>query len=278
MAYSLKIFFLSSTLFAAHFMSAQNDTVLFQRDSVIEVEKDCTTGFFRRAERIPAMGKTMIVNAAGKPATMTAFFTANHISGFSEQGLTDLDKDGKKELVVYNFTNGAHCCDEIYIFKNTAPGKYQQVAKLFAGNTCINDSNEFLYDFYEQFGYFFTCYACAYEDTADTGPIPIHHIVLQYRKGKMIVRNTDRELKSKINDNLAKLGEQPYEKLEDAVSQDNGLRKEFAMNLAVYYYSFGRNLVETQKLFNKYYKFPDSKIVWTAFVRQIQFMKKRNIF
>ncbi len=94
----------------------------------------------------------------------------------------------------------------------------------------------------------------------------------------MIPAPVDRELRSQINDNLGKLGEQPYEKLEDEIAQDNGLRKEFAMNLAVFYYSFGKNIIETQKLFNKYYKFPDAKKVWTAFLKQLQHMKKDNDF
>jgi hypothetical protein len=258
---------------------AQNDTVLFQRDSVLEVvEKDCTTSFFQRSERVPSMGKTTLVSPTGKALTMTAYLTAYKFGMGTEHGVIDLDGDGKKELLITNFTNGAHCCDEIYIFKNIAPNKYQQLIKLYGGNTCINDSNQFIYDFYEPFGYFFTCYACSYEDTAETAPIRTDHITLKYNKGKMVIVPTDKELKSRINDNLAKLGEEPYEVLPDNMSQDNGLRKEFGMNLIVYYYSFGRNLAETQKLFNKYYKYQDAKKVWAEFVRQVQLIKKNNNF
>ena len=94
----------------------------------------------------------------------------------------------------------------------------------------------------------------------------------------MVVAAGDAELRSKLNDNLAKMGEQPYEELKEAIDQDNGLRKEFAMNLAVYHYSFGRNLVVTQKLFNKYYKFPDAKKVWAEFVKHLQYIRKESDF
>jgi hypothetical protein len=59
---------------------------------------------------------------------------------------------------------------------------------------------------------------------------------------------------------------------------DEGLRKEFAMNLVVYYYSFGRNLAQTQQLFNKYYKFPDAKKIWAEFARQLQGIRKSSDF
>ena len=242
------------------------------------MEQDCTTSFFKRAEKITTPAKTMLLLKNGKTVSLAGFGKSGTAGEKIEQGLIDLDGDGKKELVISGFTGGAHCCDEIYVFRNLAPNKYQQAAKLFAGNTCITADNEFLYDFYEQFGYFFTCFACSYEDTSDTAPLPINNISLKYSKGRMILAGLDKELKNKLNDNLAKLGEQPYEKLENDISQDNGLRKEFAMNLAVYYYSFGRNLAETQKLFNKYYKYPDAKKVWAAFVKQLQYMRKDNDF
>ncbi|MBL0131551.1 MAG: hypothetical protein IPP43_10835 [Chitinophagaceae bacterium] len=177
-----------------------------------------------------------------------------------------------------NYTGGAHCCDEFYFFKNIGPDKYQYVAKTFAGDVCVSDSNEFSYSFYQQLGYFFTCFACAYVDTSDGAPVEVRGIILKYLKGKLTVVPGDQELRSIINDNLGKLGEQPYEKPDTAFGQDNGLRKEFAMNLAVFHFSFGRNILETQKLFNKYYKFPDAKKVWAEFVKQLQYIRKESDF
>jgi hypothetical protein len=85
-------------------------------------------------------------------------------------------------------------------------------------------------------------------------------------------------LRSIINDNLGKLGEQPYEKPDDELAMDKGLRKTIAMNLAVFYYSFGRSLPETQKLFNKYYKHPDAKKIWAAFTKNLLNIKKDSDF
>ncbi len=261
----------------------EGDTLLFQRDSVIELEPDPTTIFFQQGEKTKTPGKVILVTKSRKAISLANFLKSmvadvTDFPLYTDYAFADMDNDGKKELLVSNYTGGAHCCDEIYIFKNISPNKYQHVAKLFAGNTIITKEKEFIYDFHEQFGYFFTCFACGYTDTTDGAPVEIRSITLKYNKGKMVVTPGDQELKSIINDNLGKLGEQPYEKLSDDIDQDNGLRKEFTLNLVVYYYSYGRNMVETQKLFNKYYKYPDAKKVWAAFVKQMQYMKRDNDF
>lgn len=261
----------------------ESDTLLFQRDSVIELDPDPTTIFFQEGEKTKTPGKVMLVTKSRKAVSLANFLKSmvadvTDFPLYTDHVFADMDNDGKKELLVSNYTGGAHCCDEIYIFKNIGPNKYQHVAKLFAGNTIITKEKEFIYDFHEQFGYFFTCFACGYTDTTDGAPVEIHSITLKYNKGKMVVTPGDQELKSIINDNLGKLGEQPYEKLSDDIDQDNGLRKEFALNLVVHYYSFGRNMMETQKLFNKYYKYPDAKKVWAAFIKQMQYMKGDNDF
>jgi hypothetical protein len=271
-----KYFFIITACLFQAVCFAQDDT-LYQRDSVIELETDCSEDFFLNIERIKDPSRISLVARNGKTYTMPSFFKAFNVGGFSESGLDDLDGDGKKELVISNFTGGAHCCDEIYIFRNIVANRYQYVAKTFAGHVCFLRDKKLRFSFYEGFGYFFTCYACSYTDTTDVAPIPVSSIELQYLKGKLVVIPGDASLKSMIRDNLGKLSEQPYEKVDD-ISQDNGLRKEFALNLAVYYYSFGRNLVETRNLFNKYYRFPDAKTVWAEFNKLLANVKKTNHF
>jgi hypothetical protein len=245
-------------------------------------DDDCYEKFFSRTETLSAPQKMQLIQSNGKITTLAAFLQANTIVdgiGFTPlSGSIDLDNDGKKEIVVYTYSGGAHCCDALYIFSYASPGKYKVAGTTFAGDVCINDRNEFTYNFYEQLGYFFTCFACAFEDTTDAGPIPVHSVVLKYRQGKLQVTPGDNELKAKITDNLAKLSEQPYEKLADESAQDNGLRKEFALNLAVYYYSFGRNMLAVQQLFNKYYHFPDAKKVWTSFASNLNGLRRSNGF
>jgi hypothetical protein len=256
------------------FSYAQTDTAM-NYDSHVS---DCIADFFENTERVPTLGKAKLIDKAGRLMTMTAFLTKYNIGAYSSHGLVDLDKDGKNELLISNFTGGAHCCDELYVFRNTGPDRYQYVVKLFAGNACVAQDYTISFRFYEQFGYFFSCYACAYTDTTDAAPIPMEIISLRYANGKISVVPGDKELRSTIIDNLGKLSEQPYEKLGDDISMDNGLRKEFALNLVVFYYSFGKNMVETQKLFNTFYKFPDAKVVWAEFVKHLQHVKKQNIF
>ena len=285
MPFIKKMISFQAAIFFSCFIYARNYFVfqdtLHAVDSVINQE-DCYDKFFQQSEKISSPDKTMLVKKNGKTVSLTAFLKTNPpdilIANQSQFGLADLDNDGKKELVIYNYTGGAHCCDEFYIFKNIALNKYQYAAKTFAGDVCIMDKNEFTYNFYQQFGYFFTCFACEYQDTSDVAPGPLRNIVLKYSKGRLMVIPGDKELRSMINDNLGKLKEQPYEKLSQDYDQDNGLRKEFAFNLAVYYYSFGKNLIETKKLFDKYYKFPDAKKVWSEFVLILAQIKKDNDF
>ena len=268
-------FLLNAALLTAFTVNARNFFV--QQDTINQIA-DCFENFFAKAEKIPSPEKTFIITKAGKTVSVTAFLKKEDMSQESQYGLADLDKDGKKELVIYNYSGGAHCCDQFFFFKNIAPQKFQLAATTFAGNVCINGNNEIVFSFYELFGYFFTCYACAYENTSDVAPQPVAEIKLRYNKGKLSVTPGDRELRSKVYDNLGKLGEQPYQKLATEIDQDNGLRKEVAFNLATYYFSFGKNITETRKLFDKYYKFPDAKKVWAEFFRILNFMKKDNSF
>lgn len=253
---------------------AQTDTVLYQKDSVIESPMDRTIRFFQENEKVKFPSKTILTTKTKQRTDLMGYL--QKLGLYADHALADLDNDGKKELLIYNYTGGAHCCDEIYIYKNIAPDRYQHVTRLFAGNTTINDSNRLRYDFHEQFGYFFTCFACEYDISADEAPIRTRRITLTYKKGVMSIVRGDQDLRSRINDNLAKFGEMPYEELNAESKQDNGQRKEFALNLAVFYYSFGKNLAETQRLFNKYYKFPDAKNVWAEFVKTLNTIRKTS--
>ncbi len=263
------MFFFSTFSFMA--VQAQ-EPVLYAKDSVVEPATDATIRFFQENEKAGNASQIMLVTKNKVRINLASML--QKLGPYGDHALADLDYDGKKELLLYNYTGGAHCCDAIYIFKNTTADKYQQVAKLFAGNTVIGDSNKFYYNFHESFGYFFTCFACVHEDTADEAPIRTSRIALKYKNGIVSTSRGDQELRSRINDNLAKLGEMPYQKLDDEQQQDDGLRKEVALNLAVFYFKFGKNLNETQRLFNKYYKFPDAKKVWAEFVKTLNNVKK----
>jgi hypothetical protein len=274
------IFLLAVSIFCFSAVKAQTEDtlVMYQRDSAIVPPTEQTVLFFQENERLNAgsIGKTILITKSRKTIKLAAFLKGLSME-YPDHVLADLDKDGKNELVIYNFTGGAHCCDEIYIYKNIAPNKYQHVVKLFGGHTVITKEKAFEFSFDETFGYFFTCYACSYTDTSDAAPISLRSILLRYNKGKISVVPGDQELRSIIYDNLGKLGELPFEQPDEA-GMDEGIRKEIAMNLVVYYYSFGRNLALTQQLFNKYYKHPDAKKVWAAFTKNLLYIKKESDF
>lgn len=255
------------------------DSVMYQKDSAVVPETDATVLFFQQNEKIPShlLGKTLITGRDKKVRKLSAMVTDQQVM-YTDHALADLDDDGKKELLISNFTGGAHCCDQIFIYRQLGPNRYVEAARLVAGHTIITEQKEFLYSLHEQFGYFFTCYACTYSDTTDEAPIDVSRLTLRYKSGKLQVVVTDKELKSIINDNLGKLGEQPYVKPEDEVMVDDGLRKEFAINLAAWYFSYGKNLADVQRLFNKNFKFPDAKKVWPAFTRQLTALRAQNSF
>lgn len=256
-------------------LQAQDD-VLHAKDSVLE--KECAQRYFEMAEQILSPEKIIVVTKARRTMKLPAFKKVTGMGERSMECLADLDRDGKPELLIWNYTGGAHCCDELYIFRNMGPDKYQYAAKTFSGNVCIADNQSIFFDFYEYFGYFFACYACAYTDTSETAPIPVHNIELRYRNGKLTVVPGEKDFRLVIMDNLEKLSEQPYRKPDPTTEHDNGLRKEYALNLAVYYYSFGKNMTALKRLFDKYYRFPDAGIVWIRFVQILNQIKKENDF
>ncbi|MBL7747903.1 MAG: hypothetical protein JNM19_10775, partial [Chitinophagaceae bacterium] len=179
--------------------------IMYQRDSAIIPETNSTVLFFQENERVPAnlLAKTLLITKARKTVKLSVMMK-NEEMMLSEHVLADLDNDGKKELLINNFTGGAHCCDEILIYKNVGVNKYQHVARLFAGHTVITPEKEFKFSFHENFGYFFTCYACSYTDTSDAAPLNVSDLTLKYNKGKLSLVPGDAELKSIINDNLGK--------------------------------------------------------------------------
>lgn len=190
--------------------------------------------------------------------------------------LKDIDGDGKKELILYSFTGGAHCCAEFYFFNNSAPGKYRFSAKLSGGNTCIT-KDTFDFSFTEYYGYFFTCYACAFPgEEEQNGYTYPGGVSLIYRYGKFQVVPGDDELKKRINHNLSVISKLKWDGGAGGERFDDGRRKEVAMNLATYYFSFGKNLVDTKALFTKYYKFKDATKVWTEFSTTLKYIQSNN--
>lgn len=277
----MKYFLFTALLWAAGLsgLRAQvtDTTALYQRDSAVEQAPDPTTLFFQQGEKLTNTRAVTLVLRNGKIQRLEQLLKSEDYQ-FGDHVLSDLDGDRQPELLLYRYTGGAHCCDEITLFRK-AGNRYQFAGVLFAGHTVIEEDKSFIYSLHESFGYFFTCYACGLEDTTIAAPLDPSHLMVRYQKGKLAVVPGDAELKRYLLDNLSKLREMAYPPLDDEpAGMDEGFRKAFALNLAVYYYSFGKNMAAVQQLFRRYYTFPDAARVWKAFRQNLVNVGKQNSF
>src|SRR5947209_4220527 len=93
-----KIFSGLVLVFSFSALHAQVDTVMYQRDSVIMPESDPTVLFFQQNEKVISPANVMLVTKANKIVSLKNFLAGTGI--YANHVLADLDKDGKKELVV----------------------------------------------------------------------------------------------------------------------------------------------------------------------------------
>lgn len=252
------------SLFTAQ--AQETDTVLFARDSVIELVTRSTDILFGHGEKLADPAKIMVTTPARKTISLAKLMETGN-NEYVNHTISDLDGDGKKELLILNNPNGQPV-DELWFCKQITPYKYQYTAKLTGGRVSPTLDKKWIYDISPVFDGFYTCKGCKYPDESDEAPIPMKEITVRYSKGKLIIEKADQELRSIINDNLGKLGEKlaPIKPEED----DDGTRREIAMNLAVYYYTTGKNLTATKTVFRKYYKAPDAATIWSAFTKRLQ--------
>lgn len=188
----------------------------------------------------------------------------------------NFDNDVTDELVVSNFTGGAHCCDEIYVFEKEG-NHYLQRAKLFGGFICIDAaSNVVTFSFNEALAYFFACYACGFADSSGQFKT-IREIELKYDNGRFVVMPYHPDTEKQLMQNLALLSKHKYEDMEEGL-MDSGWRKEFAMNLAVWHYNHNKNWTATKALFDRYYTFKDAGRVWKEFRHTLEELHKENDF
>lgn len=255
-------------LFFPFFSFAQGETL-----------NDCFDAFFNSAGKVKNTTSVKILTK--KKSQSLSAYLKEAISGLEQHmGVKDLDSDKKAELIIYNFTGGAHCCDEIYIFQNTGVNQYALAAKLFAGNTCISGTT-FLFDFAEPFGYFYTCYACELEEKKKSRGESyerIANISLQYKAGKMTVVPGDAALKEKLLRNLRYIKALGWDGGAKDGEFDDGRRKALAQALAVYYFSFGKNMTETKSLFTANYPYKDAASVWKDFTVNLANIQRQNSF
>jgi hypothetical protein len=245
-------------------------------DTAVAVETmiydDCNDEFFSQTSKSIDTSALKVKLKNGHRYTWKEFVNDELMSSQVSWGLKDLDNDSLDELVVFNYTGGAHCCNELYIFKK-AGAEYIQKGKLFAGFECIDaQSNMISYSLNESLGYFFGCYACGFTDETGTFKT-IREIELRYDHGRFVTVPYSAERENQLFQNLEVLGKHKYEDMEEGL-MDSGWRKEFAMNFAVWHYNHGKNWRATKELFDKYYKFKDAPRVWKEFRYTLREMEK----
>lgn len=237
---------------------------------------DCYENFFKALPKFSDSMSASLLLQDGKRITLTRFFRDEFMSQVSQYGKKDLDGDGTEELIVFNNTGGAHCCDEYYIFTQKTKNEFEFKAHLMGGETCIDATNNtFAYSFGETFGYFFTCYACEFEDSSGAFHSK-REIQLKYASGKLQVIPYGSEDEKQIRVNLQILQDHGFEKVEGLM--DSGWRKEFAMNLAVWHFNHNKDWKQTKQLFDQYYHFRDAAKVWKEFHNTLQEFGKENTF
>ncbi len=254
------------------------DSVLVTVDSPLVIlpevdtkEADCYTQFFLQTNPFDT-AKIAVIDAQGKLFTLKEFIQEQSLdTTFLSIAIKDADNNGVPELWLRNFSGGAHCCDEWYIFPQQANGKFRQTASLIAGDVCVADSI-FTFSFGESLGYFKSCFACGYDDTTN-GFKMIRHINLRYKQGRFEVIPFLSEAEKQLLKNLQILNEEG--KRAD-MDKARDIKKEFAMNLAVYYYNQRRNIRLTKELFDVYYPFNDGRMVWKEFMEYLQNIAEFN--
>jgi hypothetical protein len=235
---------------------------------------DCIKPFFDGLEKMPDSNRAILVMKNGREMAWMNFLKNELMTEHANWGLSNFDNDTIPELLVHNYTGGAHCCEELYVFEKSGR-KYKLKAKLFGGFQCIDASSKIVsFSFNETLGYFYSCYACGYQDSS-AGFRPIREIDLKYTDGKFAVVPYNADVDKQVIKNLEILKEHGFEDIDQGL-MDSGWRKEFALNLAVWHYNHGKNWTETKKLFDTYYPFKDATKIYKEFYRIIKDAEKES--
>jgi len=171
----------------------------------------------------------------------------------------DIDQDNNSELITQYFTGGAHCCYVTDIFIKISENTFQRIFS-YQGEILIENKGVSLY-YYEDIGYFNTCYACGvdFKMPFDISP----DINLKFQKNLFEFAKINDDLNEEIEANLKTLKAKGIPNIsKDDYPQDDGTRREYATNIITYYFNTERNIVKTKELFYNYYNHADKNTIW----------------
>jgi|GEM_PF-2831415 len=251
------------------------DTTASTYNNEYEVPDDaCFASIFKGADKKLTNKKSVVKN--GVETTVRELIGKEYAGkAYCSSGNEDLDGDGGKELWIRGYTGGTHCCDGWQVFVQQHSGSYELEDSLTAGHLCF-DGRLFTFEFTEQLGYFMSCYACGFEDSA-SGFIPMREIKLKYENRKFQVLSYSAEEEKQLMKNLSILKRNSYKP--QGIEGDYGyIKKEIAMNIAVYYFNHDKDWSKTRSLFDKYYIFKDAKSVIKELKEYIDYIDNRNSF
>lgn len=225
-------------------------------------QRNCFAWFFKEAPVVED-SNSLFVALPGFPRISLKQMIRDELFNNVRVVLQDLDSNGSNELVIYNYSGGAHCCDEFFVLAPDATGTYSIQTKLFGGNTCISRNYEFSYNLYEGLGYFYACYACIYTDSAKGLMLP-PPIQYRYESGRFLLSGDTAATAAAALKNLNLLRKVPIKQLQN--NEDGGLRKMIAINLATLHFLRNSNWDATRALFDRFYvNKNDANEVWQQF-------------
>lgn len=246
-----------------------------ENETVIEDEKDDPGDqLWSPIEDTLKASQIILITTDSVKLTLQQFPDANDTSGYLRQWkeiqYANLDADTIPELMVKYYTGGAHCCDMYTIFKKSGINEYKEIFEIEGGVGSLQVSKGDLnFNFAENTGYFFTCYACFLENLPDSTFVP--YIWLHYDGKNFIVKGGNESLNQSILRNLEFLSKREIPPL-DVFEMDDGTRKAYAEHVIAWYFNNGENMDATAKLFKTFYHGADSQKVFDEIVQYIQGM------
>jgi hypothetical protein len=258
--------------------SDKQDSSLPNDEKKRPVTSDCFETFFDSANQ-QHLDQQQIIQSDGKAIALKDFVKLNYDDSVSKTwyNLKDVDQNGESELWLRGYTGGAHCCDEWKVYEPQANHQYKLAAQLTAGEVCIQ-KNTFIYSFNQVLGYFRSCFACGYDDST-SGFIPIREMKLKYVNQQFLVMSLSIKEQNQLLQNLAILKRNmPLVKENEEETIVGSMQKEFAMNIAVHYYTHKKDWISCEALIKQYYSMPDAKNFTKELKELLDEISKENSF